>query len=152
MYHQIQHSCFFKNCCFLKFYFFAFDLPCKIFLLVFKNNCFLKFYFFCFWFTFQKNFAFSKKKKKSISETVKINRNKVTLAFSVTFKFFDIWLIIFLKWFHKVCIIRLVHICFEKSSSTFWQVHCCAHRTRRSCQKYDEDFVKFCGLLRKPKL
>ena len=23
---------------------------------------------------------------------------------------------------------------------------------RRSCQKYDEDFFKFCGLLRKPKL
>ena len=52
----------------------------------------------------------------------------------------------------KVCIIRLDHICFEKSSSTFWQVRCCAHRTRRSCQKYDEDFFKFCGLLRKPKL
>ena len=51
----------------------------------------------------------------------------------------------------KVCIIQLDHICFEKSSSTFWQVHCCAHRTRRSCQKYDEDFFKFCGLLRKPK-
>ena len=52
----------------------------------------------------------------------------------------------------KVCIIRLVHIYFEKSSSTFWQVRCCAHRTRRSCQKYDEDFFKFCVLLRKPKL
>ena len=52
----------------------------------------------------------------------------------------------------KVCIIRLDHICFEKSSSTFWQVRCCAHRTRRSCQTYDEDFFKFCGLLRKPKL
>ena len=34
----------------------------------------------------------------------------------------------------------------------FWQVRCCAHRTRRSCQKYDEDFFKFCGLRRKPKL
>ena len=99
-----------------------------------------------------KKFCFlKKKKKKSISGTVKINRNKLTLAFSVTFKFFDSWLIIFLKWFHKVCIIRLVHICFEKSSSTFWQVRCCVHRTRRSCQKYDEDFFKFCGLLRKPK-
>ena len=52
----------------------------------------------------------------------------------------------------KVCIIRLDHICFEKSSSTFWQVRCCAHRTQRSCQKYDEDFFKFCCLLRKPKL
>ena len=51
----------------------------------------------------------------------------------------------------KVCIIRLVHICFEKSSSTFWQV-CCAHRTWRSCQKHDKDFFKFCGLLRKPTL
>ena len=39
----------------------------------------------------------------------------------------------------KVCIIRLNHICFEKSLSTF-------------CQKYEEDFFKFCGLLRKPKL
>ena len=36
--------------------------------------------------------------------------------------------------------------------STFWQVRCCAHRTQRSCQKYDEDFFKFCCLLRKPKL
>ena len=26
------------------------------------------------------------------------------------------------------------------------------HRTRRTCQKCDEDFFKFCGLLRKPKL
>ena len=52
----------------------------------------------------------------------------------------------------KVCIIRLVHICFEKSSSTFWQVRCCKNRTRCSCQKYDRDFFKFCGLLRKPKL
>ena len=52
----------------------------------------------------------------------------------------------------KVCILRLDHICFEKFSSTFWQVRCCAHRTRRSCQKYDEVFFKFCGLLRKPKL
>ena len=52
----------------------------------------------------------------------------------------------------KVCIIRLVHIVLKKSSSTFWPVHCCAHRTRRSCQKYYEDFFKFCGLLRKPKL
>ena len=52
----------------------------------------------------------------------------------------------------KVCIIQLDHICFEKSSSTFWQVHCCAHRTWSSCQKYDIDFFKFCGLLRKPKL
>ena len=51
----------------------------------------------------------------------------------------------------KVFIVRLVHICFEKSSSTFWQVRCCAHRTRRSCQKYDKDFFKFCGLLRKTK-
>ena len=49
---------------------------------------------------------------------------------------------------HKVCIIRLVHICFEKSSSTFWQVRCSKHWTRRSCQKYDEDFFKFYGLLR----
>ena len=46
----------------------------------------------------------------------------------------------------KVCIIQLVHICFEKSSSTFWKVRCC------SCQKYVEDFFKFFGLLRKPKL
>jgi hypothetical protein len=52
----------------------------------------------------------------------------------------------------KVCIIPLDHICFEKSSSTFWQVHCCAHRIRHSCQKHDKDFFKFCGLLRKPKL
>ena len=52
----------------------------------------------------------------------------------------------------KVCILRLDHICFENFSSTFWQVRCCAHRTRRSCQKYDEVFFKFCGLLRKPKL
>ena len=52
----------------------------------------------------------------------------------------------------KVCIIRLINICFWKSSSTFWQVRCCAHRTQRSCQKYDEDFLKFCCLLRKPKL
>ena len=52
----------------------------------------------------------------------------------------------------KVCIIRLVHIFKKKSSSTFWQVHCCSYRTRRSCQKYNEDFFKFCGLLRKPKL
>ena len=42
----------------------------------------------------------------------------------------------------KVCIIRLDHICFGKSSSTFWQVSCCAHRTRRSCQRYDEDFLQ----------
>ena len=26
------------------------------------------------------------------------------------------------------------------------------HRTRRTCQKFDEDFFKFCGLLRKSKL
>jgi hypothetical protein len=39
----------------------------------------------------------------------------------------------------------------EKGSSTFWQVRCCAQRTRRSSQKYDEAFFKFCGLLRKPK-
>ena len=46
-------------------------------------------------------------------------------------------------WNCKVCIIRLVHICFEKSSSTFWKVRCCAHRTRCSCQKYNEDFSNF---------
>ena len=40
----------------------------------------------------------------------------------------------------KVCIIRHDHICFEKSSLTFWQVRCCANRTRNSCQKYDKDF------------
>ena len=50
----------------------------------------------------------------------------------------------------KVCTIQLDHICFEKSSSTFWQVRCCEHKTRRSCPKYSEDI--FCGLLRKPKL
>ena len=48
----------------------------------------------------------------------------------------------------KVCIKRLDHICFEKSSSTFWQIGCCAHRTGRSCQKYDKDFFKFYGLLK----
>ena len=42
----------------------------------------------------------------------------------------------------KVCIIRLDHICFEKYSSTFSQVCYCVHRTRRSCQKYDEDLRK----------
>ena len=42
----------------------------------------------------------------------------------------------------KVCIIRLVHICFEKSSSTFWQVRCCAHGTWRSCQKYEKYFFQ----------
>ena len=41
-----------------------------------------------------------------------------------------------------VCIIRYDHICFEKSSSTFWQVHSSMHRTRRSCQKFDEDFFQ----------
>ena len=40
----------------------------------------------------------------------------------------------------KVCIILLVHIYIEKFLSTFWQVYCCAHRTWRSCQKYDKDF------------
>ena len=123
----------------------------------FQKLLFSQVLFFCFWLTLQNFFAFDlpfkkillfqKKKKKSISETVKINRNKLTLAFSVTFKFFDIWLIIFLKWFHKVCIIRLVHICFEKSSSTFWQVHCCAQRIRHSCQecrmKIFSNFVAF---------
>ena len=53
---------------------------------------------------------------------------------------------------YKVCIIGLDHIFSEKSSSTFWQVRCCAHRTWRSCPKYDGIFFKFCGLLRKPKL
>ena len=43
---------------------------------------------------------------------------------------------------NKVCMIRLDHICFEKSSSIFWQVCCCAHRTRSSCQRYDEDFFQ----------
>ena len=52
----------------------------------------------------------------------------------------------------KVCTIQLDHICFEKSSSTFWQVRCCEHQTRCSCQKNDKDFFKFCGLLRKHKL
>ena len=33
-----------------------------------------------------------------------------------------------------------------------WQVRCCAHRRRHSGQKNDEDFFKFCDLLRKPKL
>ena len=54
--------------------------------------------------------------------------------------------------YFKVCIKRLVHIFKKKSSATFWQVCYCAHRTRRSCQKYDKDFFKFCGLLWKPKL
>ena len=45
-------------------------------------------------------------------------------------------------WLFKVCIRRLEHIYFEKSSSTVWQVRCCAHRTRRFCQKYDEDFFQ----------
>ena len=35
----------------------------------------------------------------------------------------------------KVCIIRLDHICYEKS-----------------CQKYVKEFFKFCELLRKPKV
>ena len=35
-----------------------------------------------------------------------------------------------LIFFYKICIIRLDHICFEKSCATFWQVRCCAHRTR----------------------
>ena len=43
---------------------------------------------------------------------------------------------------YKVCIIRLDHICFEKSLSTFCQIRCYAHRTRHSCQKYDEDFLQ----------
>ena len=43
----------------------------------------------------------------------------------------------------KVCVIRLDHICFEKSSSTFWQVRYCAHRTWRFCQKYDKDSLNF---------
>ena len=42
----------------------------------------------------------------------------------------------------KVCIILLVHVCFEKSLLTFWQVRCCEHRTRRSCQKYNKDFFQ----------
>ena len=44
--------------------------------------------------------------------------------------------------FFKVFIIQLVHICFEKSSSTFWQVRYCVHRTWHSCQKCDEDFFQ----------
>ena len=42
----------------------------------------------------------------------------------------------------KVCIILLVHVCFEKSLLTFWQVRCCGLRTRHSCQKYNKDFFQ----------
>jgi hypothetical protein len=41
----------------------------------------------------------------------------------------------------KVCIIRLDHICFEKSSSTFWQVRCCA--VVKSTTKFFSNFVAF---------
>jgi hypothetical protein len=37
----------------------------------------------------------------------------------------------------------LDHICFEKSSSTFWQVRCCAHGTRRSCKSTTKIFSNF---------
>ena len=40
----------------------------------------------------------------------------------------------------KVCVIQLDHICFEKSLSTFWQVRCCMHRTRRSLSKVGRRF------------
>ena len=59
---------------------------------------------------------------------------------------------IYSRFIDKVCIIQDDHICFEKSLLSFWQVRCCVHRTRHSCQKYDKDFFKYCGLLRKPKL
>ena len=42
----------------------------------------------------------------------------------------------------KVCKIRLDHICFEKSSSTFWQVRCCAHRTRSLLSKVRRRFFQ----------
>ena len=50
----------------------------------------------------------------------------------------------------KVSIIRLDYICFEKSSSTFWQERCCAHRTRRSCQKYARIFSNFVAFSENP--
>ena len=46
----------------------------------------------------------------------------------------------------KVCIRQLVHIL---KKLTFWQVPCCTHWTRHS--KVWQRFLKFCGLLRKPK-
>ena len=54
----------------------------------------------------------------------------------------------------KVCIIRLDHICFEKSSSIFWQVRCWAHRPRTMLlsKVRRRFFFKFCGLLWKPNL
>ena len=50
----------------------------------------------------------------------------------------------------QVCIVQLDHICFEKSSLTFLQVRCCALRTRRSCQKHDEDFSNFVAFSENP--
>ena len=54
------------------------------------------------------------------------------------------------KWRFKVFIKRLVHFGFEKSSSTFWQVRYCVHRTWRFCQKYDEDFLNFVAFSENP--
>ena len=34
--------------------------------------------------------------------------------------------------------------------SNFWQVRCYAHRTRHSCQKYDEDFSNFVAFSEDP--
>ena len=64
----------------------------------------------------------------------KVNKQKKFLIFfwkKILDFFFEKKLILI---FFKVCIIRLDHICLEKSSSTFWQV--------RSCQKYDKDFFQ----------
>ena len=43
----------------------------------------------------------------------------------------------FSRYFHLILvnIVYCDHICFEKSSPTFWQVRCYTHRTRCSCQQ-----------------
>ena len=50
--------------------------------------------------------------------------------------------------FCKVCIIRLDHICFEKSSSTLWQVR--AQNKTLFSKRRQRFFFEFCGLLRNP--
>jgi hypothetical protein len=91
-----------------------------------------------------------------------IERTKLCARWTLFFWWCITWLRIIGWWFFpygadtkqstfadKVCIIRLDHISFEKSSSTFWQVRCCTHRTRRSCQKYDKDFFQIVWLSQK---
>ena len=49
-----------------------------------------------------------------------------------------------LKWYQfKRLFFLLKFVWYDLTAIIFWQVRCCAHRTRSSCQKYIKYFFKF---------